>query len=438
MNVFGLNLTKNPLQASLSGLLSACLISTLIITANHQPVMAGDYESGVSAYKQKRYDKALGYFQTDLKNNPSNAKSMFYTGMTLAKSGKLAEAREAFELVTKMLPAQDPIAQKAKRNIELMSKAQITLTSGSSKADQIAKIQSSKYKSNYISHAIPNGSVIRFDENKMPLKVYVENGYNTPGYRTEMRSAINSAFTAWRVASGGKVRFAPTSKKENADIVVSWREKFEDNKLGVSPYRFYGKTLVRSDVHLGTHMPDGSPMPIETFRATTIHEFGHAIGIKGHSPYPDDIMYFSINGQQSNSLTSRDKNTINWLYKVQADVTNSADMSVAQTKSYFEYMKKGQEAMQSGNDQHAITYFQKAASMSNSQPEAKYSLGYLIFNRGIKRWKQQDLRNARNDFAYSEKLMADVLRSKNPPKGAQENLKSARYNREMLDKHLNQ
>lgn len=436
MKVYGLN--KHLLKAGLFSVIATCAIATTVTLSSLNFAHAGSYEDGVNAYKLKRYDKAIQFFQADLKGNPSNAQSVFYLGMTCAKSGKLSEARQAFEMVTKMLPANDPVALKAKNNIEIMTKAQVTLTSGSAKADQISKISSSKYKSNYLSHAIPDGSVIRFDETKMPLKVFINNPYNVPGYRTEMRNAINDAFTAWRTASGGKVRFEPTSKRENADIVVSWNSRFNDNKLGVSPFQVMGGKIIQSDVTLGTTMPDGSPMPYSVFRGTTIHEFGHAIGIKGHSPYPEDIMYFSTNGNQSSNLTSRDKNTINWLYKVEADVKNSADMSVSQTKTYYEYFRKGLEAQKTGNDTLAIGYYQKAVKMSDSQWEAKYNLAVILYNRGVGRLKQQDFQNAKTDFITSENLLVQVLGTGEGPKETEQLLSNARQNKTFVTQKLSQ
>ena len=48
--------------------------------------------------------------------------------------------------------------------------------------------------------------------------------------------------------------------------------------------------------------------------ATARHEMGHALGIWGHSPHPDDALYFS-QVRQSPPISSRDINTLKKIYQ---------------------------------------------------------------------------------------------------------------------------
>ena len=49
--------------------------------------------------------------------------------------------------------------------------------------------------------------------------------------------------------------------------------------------------------------------------ATAVHELGHAFGIWGHSPQPDDVMAVHQNQTPVLNLSERDQVTLNWLYQ---------------------------------------------------------------------------------------------------------------------------
>ena len=49
--------------------------------------------------------------------------------------------------------------------------------------------------------------------------------------------------------------------------------------------------------------------------ATAVHELGHAFGIWGHSPQPDDVMAVHQNQKPVLNLSQRDRVTLNWLYQ---------------------------------------------------------------------------------------------------------------------------
>lgn len=53
--------------------------------------------------------------------------------------------------------------------------------------------------------------------------------------------------------------------------------------------------------------------------ATAVHELGHAFGIWGHSPEPDDVMAIHQNQNPVLKLSERDTDTLNWLYQRSTD-----------------------------------------------------------------------------------------------------------------------
>lgn len=400
------------------------------------PAHADSYASGVAAYKQKNYVKAAELFNAAVRENPKDPPRLFYMGLAYTQTGKYEEARQAFVILTQMLPPSDPLAVKARNNISVLTEKQMHAVSNNNghKADAIIKAShSSDSKPNYLTHVIQGGKVTHFDTARMPLKVFISDGNGVAGWTPEMKTIVTNAMSTWQAATRGKVRFARTYTEGEADIVVRWRKSFTDNHLGVSAYKLFGNTLAFTDVQLATHYPDSSvPIPLKDLSPIVIHEFGHAIGIKGHSPYPQDVMYFSTHPSQSTQLTSRDVNTINMLYGFEADVQNAAG-NVKQTTQYLSLIEKGQAEMRKGQYGSAQSYLRQAVYLNQKSPEAKYMLAVALYNQGIDYAQGRNAQQARNNFLESTRLLQEVVASPKPPDDARDLLNRAQKNLSVMD-----
>ncbi len=101
------------------------------------------------------------------------------------------------------------------------------------------------------------------------------------------------------------------SGSQNSDIAVSFYDFNSSNTdvLGTTRVfsstdpKFFG-TISRATMTLGITGNDTLDI------ATAAHEYGHALGILGHSKNPDDLMYFTGNDDRSGQLTRADVNTI--------------------------------------------------------------------------------------------------------------------------------
>ena len=80
---------------------------------DHQPY----YESGVVYFRQKNYDKAVGFFQKAVIINPNHFRSHYMLGLVYALQGRLSEAMMALEV--SLLVTKD--ATLAKSSIALLS-----------------------------------------------------------------------------------------------------------------------------------------------------------------------------------------------------------------------------------------------------------------------------------------------------------------------------
>jgi predicted Zn-dependent protease len=358
--------------------------------------------------------------------------------MSYARLNRYDDARKAFEYVIQTVPATHELATKSRNNINYLTKQQITLASNSGKAQQVMTTALSKSsKDNYLTHVIPGGKIVHFATNRMPLRVYIASGLNVPGWNANMKQAVTAAMQSWQSATHGKVSFAQTYTESNADIIVRWQKNFADNILGVSPFQSVGDTIIRSDITMAVYYPNsGTPIPYGELVTIATHEMGHAIGLKGHSPFPGDIMYFSSNHGNNQTLSQRDANTIAMLYKLEADVQNNTGMSTALTKKYYQLYQQGVQAQSQNRLTEAMAYYRQAIQLNRALVEAKFNLGAMLINEGNKMVRAQNLTGAKRNFEEAKQLYTEVIQTPKPPPGSQENFKIAQNNLAVINNAL--
>ncbi len=407
-----------------------------------------DYIKGQNAYKASRYGYAIQLFEKDLKQRPENSYSYFYLGLCYAKTNKKVLAKKAFEKVLEIenmktfsSKGERPNAvllKKAQKNIAVMTNRQIKATGNTQKAKAIIQTHAGK-SDNYLTHALQsNGKVAHWALSKMPLKIYVSSGQGVPGWNSSMNQTVTYAMGVWHRASGKKIKFKLTRNRKEADIVVKWRRSFGHNRVGVNPFESIGGHIVRSDMILATSYPNGKPLGYNEIQGTAIHELGHALGVQGHSPYPEDVMFFSKNPIQGNTLTLRDKKTIQLLYQQKADITNGTNVSPSQTKQVYGLITQGNQEL-TQNPGRALSYYQKAyridprnKDVAKSMAIARYNLGIQAMNAGVNAAKRQNKAQARVKFQEAVRLFEGLSQSSTAPSGTAQNLKDARRNLQLV------
>lgn len=139
----------------------------------------------------------------------------------------------------------------------------------------------------------------------MPLRVYFERDeHYTELYHT---LALNG-FTQWVEASANKVRFVEVETPESAQVVVN----FDPSTTGgLTTYTYYPSSgrMVKAEIKIGTASPNWVDI-----QSVAAHEFGHALGIGGHSSDPNDMMYPTYVSNRALSITNQDLNTLRTAY----------------------------------------------------------------------------------------------------------------------------
>ena len=178
------------------------------------------------------------------------------------------------------------------------------------------------------------GRITRFTQ--MPIRVHISPTLKALPYLNEIRYAMRT----WETATDGKIRFQETETLAQADIRVTstytGRLSFLDTQLGSAEltrleqgrYTVSGtgvqaqKDNVNQPANTAADFrvevilvleSDGTTGELsqEKMRTVCLHEFGHAIGLWGHSPNTDDVCHAMATAQHP---TPRDINTLLKIY----------------------------------------------------------------------------------------------------------------------------
>ena len=176
-----------------------------------------------------------------------------------------------------------------------------------------------------------HGRITRFV--KMPITVYI-----TPTLQASYLPALRYAMRQWEAASDGKIQFQELRTSKDADIWVRWgyggAVKMDMTYGRAELTRYHVPRSEDSDrigardfsVEIILSLPKPSmsaKLSQEETRTVCLHEFGHAIGLWGHSPDPLDVSFWASIAQRP---TARDRAT---LLKVYATTQNTPQHDVA-------------------------------------------------------------------------------------------------------------
>jgi len=152
-----------------------------------------------------------------------------------------------------------------------------------------------------------------------------------PGWDEEMNAAAKAGIEQWKeFQNEGLFSFVFVDDPALANIFLFWTPRFTGDE-GVGGVSTGGNTVAvlydAAEVHrreAAINQPlQGTPVIMELqvtadsyekLQARVAHEFGHALGIKEHSPFNEDLM--CVNGI-AKYLSASDKATIRWLYHQQ-------------------------------------------------------------------------------------------------------------------------
>lgn len=308
-------------------------------------------KQGEKAFLAKNYGEATLNFKKAIDKFYFNPIYHFYYAESLAHSKKFEEASSAFHKTFKLFPFTK-IGKKSldeRLEIELYLDKQHYLSyqaylkqqelkwQEAKRQEKLKRQETIKYqmemeqRSNPPNYIDDNEKIIRWNHKEMPIKVYIDK-FNAPA---NVDNIIKDAFYPWAYVLGGVIRYIIVNNSSDADIIVKFKNTYSEvgnicNKEEAGGCAFtvnYGNIIKSSDITIATKGWDGKALPEYAIFNTSLHEVGHALGIKGHSQVKSDIMSlgygeYEVVLQKRSSLSKRDINTIRLIYAPTSDISN--------------------------------------------------------------------------------------------------------------------
>ncbi len=163
--------------------------------------------------------------------------------------------------------------------------------------------------------------------NAMPLKVFIHGQENIPDFPQSFTDIPAACLDQWARAASNYCSWKMISNEKDADIVFNWisdtkQLEHQGAEQGETS-RVYRPTqdgrciLNHAIIKLCIFVPvTGELLSYKLLNASCLHEIGHALGLKGHSPSHKDVMFYGAGESQAlNTLSARDIATINRLYE---------------------------------------------------------------------------------------------------------------------------
>jgi predicted Zn-dependent protease len=172
-----------------------------------------------------------------------------------------------------------------------------------------------------------NGKLVRWARNRIPLKIFIARD-KSEVYRDGYRDIFMDAIEDWSKASQDRLKFVYVKSARKADITIDWtsnaydvRRSGSDVEQGICFTQAISGgpadgTIDKATIRILMIDPvNQKPLSDDSMKVTCLHEFGHAIGLRGHSNNNHDVMFYSVSPTVWPVLSKRDKATIARLYR---------------------------------------------------------------------------------------------------------------------------
>lgn len=361
---------------------------TLILSSK---VYAGDYYFvGIDAFNKGAYDKATANFEHAIRINPKNVNARYYLAQAYLMQKRISDAKEQYNRIIILAPDSDAAVLSGK-GLSLIRQSE--LGKGTSSAVSLSN-NLSMYQDNYLDYVLTGDKKI-LKWASFPITVYIE--------PKKQKSAAQKAFEQWQEKTNKLVSFKFVNSPINAQITVDFKDKLESSSgnesyiAGFSKPYYQGNHIVKSEMHILAINPETKQyLSNEFITFSTLHEIGHSLGFKGHSPDANDVMSATSTDAKT-TLTQRDLNTINVFYKMDqkallARNTGQTDLQLQQALAYVKQIPDKAVGWTNLGDiyrgkkmyQESIKNYKKSISIEPDKAETYNLLGSTYLEIGDK------------------------------------------------------
>jgi tetratricopeptide (TPR) repeat protein len=284
------------------------------------------YKAGVVFYNQGKYQQALTYLSSAVRDNPSDVNALYYFANSLVKVHNVEYAQMYYKKVVEISP-DSKVAALSKKALEDITSFKSKLTNP---FNSMVVNEGILYNSenSYIDDLSLSGNTIHWSKEKMPLNVYVE-----PSDFREQKAPIIKAFLEWEGATKRLISFKFVTNPDKAQITVAW-EKSMNNIPGDDFGGFLEPDIDQKDLrgykmYFPNYDKNNRLMLPSRMRLMALHQIGHALGITSHSKNTSTIMCSAPTVQK---ISKRDVSTLYLLYNLEPDISDFSRVVVVDKK----------------------------------------------------------------------------------------------------------
>lgn len=144
-----------------------------------------------------------------------------------------------------------------------------------------------------------------------PLYVWVQSSTLAPD-ESDWPRVVHESFHPW-IETGIPVSFLPTEDSAQADVRVTWVERYESRTTGRTRWvRDQHGWITAASIELARTQPDGRPLDGEIVGAIARHEVGHLLGLT-HTADETNIMSARVRVRE---LSEADRATVRLVYQL--------------------------------------------------------------------------------------------------------------------------
>jgi hypothetical protein len=159
-----------------------------------------------------------------------------------------------------------------------------------------------------------DSSLARWKPRKTAVPVWVQSRPDLHDWDEEYIEAVSDAFMAWDAVEL-PIRFRMVRDSTDAEIHVTWRDKFNEQISGRTRWsRDDNWWIVNASIMLAIHHQQGDRLDQSAMKAMALHEVGHLLGLD-HTTNTGSIMAPKV---RIRNLAAVDIATVRVLYSVSA------------------------------------------------------------------------------------------------------------------------
>jgi len=145
-----------------------------------------------------------------------------------------------------------------------------------------------------------------------PLRIWVQTASTLPGWDPAYPDRVREAFDTWSLA-GVPIKFTYVRDSVDADVIVSWVDKFDAPITGRTLWsRDRNWWITSGNITLALHHTGGEGLDEKAIHAIALHEVGHLLGLD-HCADTMNIMTPKVRVRE---LSDADRATMRLLYSL--------------------------------------------------------------------------------------------------------------------------